>query len=163
MALAARVEQLSRRGRELSPDQFATWLIGEVARIHQVVDVAALWVRDDSPYFVLCGFNTWPQSRNARVYPGPFPIVAHPPCGPWGKYSARCVYQSRDDGIAAMALVHRFGGVVEQPVGSQLFRLHGRPGARITQVNQCDWGHPATKATLLYWVDCGEFPHNTDG
>jgi hypothetical protein len=55
-----------------------------------------------------------------------------------------------------MELVHRWGGVVEQPKGSQLFRQYGRGGA-IEEVNQGDYGMKSPgglyirKPTLLYW------------
>lgn len=49
-----------------------------------------------------------------------------------------------------MDLVHKWGGVVEHPVGSALFAVHGM-GGRVNRVNQSDYGHLAKKPTLLYW------------
>jgi len=88
--------------------------------------------------------------KDANKYSGPHPIIAHPPCGPWGKFKA-VSKESKEDGVKAMELVHRWGGVVEQPVGSSLFREHG-DGRRVEVVNQFDFGHMALKPTMLYWV-----------
>lgn len=92
----------------------------------------------------------WDIDRDARTYNGPYPIVAHPPCGPWGKlaWSSR---ESIIDGITAIRMVHRFGGIVEQPLGSQLFAEYGRDGT-VVRVNQSDYGHQSLKPTLLYLV-----------
>jgi hypothetical protein len=49
-----------------------------------------------------------------------------------------------------MEFVHRYGGVVEHPIGSALFAVHGR-GGWIEKVNQHEFAHPALKPTLLYW------------
>ena len=49
-----------------------------------------------------------------------------------------------------MEFVHRFGGVVEQPVGSALFAVSGRTGIA-EKINQWDFGHYSLKPTLLYW------------
>jgi hypothetical protein len=50
-----------------------------------------------------------------------------------------------------MELVHRWGGIVEQPLGSQLFRIAGRAGT-VTRVDQGEYGHVCRKPTLLYEV-----------
>lgn len=143
------VESLGHRQRAATPAPFAVYLRDKI-RAAFGVEPSCLWVLKDSVYQGM-GLDCWPASRNALLYAGPGPIIAHPPCGPWGKYRAKC-HQSREHGIRAMELVHRFGGVVEQPVGSSLFRDHGEPFALIERVNQGDFGHLAEKATLLYWV-----------
>lgn len=113
--------------------------------------VAVLWVERKSPYWRLWPtVELWGRGRDANTYHGPFPIIAHPPCGPWGKYKT-VSQESRSDGIQAMSHVHQWGGIVEQPLGSELFALHGGPG-RIAKVNQGDFGHLALKPTLLYIV-----------
>ena len=47
--------------------------------------VAALFVEDGGAYFGLPHVDPWPESRDARAYAGPLPVVAHPPCQRWGK------------------------------------------------------------------------------
>lgn len=41
--------------------------------------IAALYVEKDGCYFGIDGVDTWDEERDARMYPGPHPIIAHPP------------------------------------------------------------------------------------
>jgi len=66
-----------------------------------------------------------------------------------GRHRWKC-NETIDHGIRAMEYVHRFGGVVEHPVGSHLFKVYGR-GGWTERVNQGDFGHLAVKPTRLYW------------
>lgn len=142
------LENLSHRQRELTPLPFAEWLVERVRVLTGSHSVAALWVRHDSVYFFIPGVECYDITRNARSYTGPYPIIAHPPCGPWGKYAYKS-QQSMLDGQLAMRMVERFGGVVEQPVGSSLFQVG-------EVVNQSDFGHLALKPTKLYWSMGGQ-------
>jgi hypothetical protein len=46
--------------------------------------VAALYIDRRGPYPALVGASMcWTRERDARAYEGPWPVVAHPPCGPW--------------------------------------------------------------------------------
>lgn len=114
--------------------------------------MAVLWVEEKTVYHRLWpAVETWPESRNAMLYTGPWPVICHPPCGPWGFLKWKCVHQSREHGVHAMELVHRWGGVVEQPLGSCLFREHG-DGRAVEVVDQSAYGHMIRKRTQLYWV-----------
>ena len=135
--------------------------------------IAALYVATGGTYFGLEGVDPWDVPRDARLYDGPFPVVAHPPCARWSvlAYSvrARYGYEIGDDGgcfAHALATVRKFGGVLEHPARSIAFgRFHlGRPapwcwqrniwGDWITQVSQTAYGHRAQKRTwLLYHGD----------
>lgn len=137
--------RLSKRHREETPLRFAEYLIA-LARPQ-----AVLWVRENTVYKRWPGLDLWPASRDANRYSGPGRIIAHPPCGPWGKL-AHLSNESKRHGINAMRFVHEYGGVVEQPEGSHLFDEWGRDG-RIIWVNQFDYGHRAMKPTNLYVVD----------
>jgi hypothetical protein len=139
------VENLSHRQRELTPAPFAEYLVSQVRLRNRCADVVVLWVRDDSPYRSMGGVHCYGVLEDAYSYAGPWPVVCHPPSGPWGKYKA-VSKQDPGGGLWAMWLVGQYGGVVEQPVGSRLF-----DGGQV--VNQWDWGHPAQKATKLFWVD----------
>lgn len=127
----------------------------------------ALYVDPRGPYPALLGVDScWDQRRDARSYGGPNPIIAHPPCGPWGRL--KHLYQGDEHDCAPRALeqVRAFGGVLEHPAGSQLWqqdaalKLHlGRFGAWCDQhggfcmvVDQVEWGHVARKRTWLYIV-----------
>jgi hypothetical protein len=67
----------------------------------------------------------------------------------------------------ALASVRQFGGVLEHPKGSTLFRSYDLPlpghlpdafGGITIEVRQCDWGHVARKWTWLYVVGCRDLP-----
>jgi len=137
--------------RRRTPPGFARYLVNGVLRMHPALHVAVLWVDHRTSYsFIWPLVELWGERRDARKYVGPWPVVCHPPCGPWGrlKWASR---ESREHGILAMELVQRWGGVVEQPLGSSLFREYG-DGLAVQMINQRDFGHRALKPTLLYWV-----------
>lgn len=144
-------ENLSRKQRQATPPRFAAYLVNRVREIFDVHQIAALWVAETTVYRRIMGVDCWPLSRNAFLFQGPGPVVCHPPCGAWGKHRHNC-FHGLDGGIAAMEFVHRFGGVIEQPLGSRLFDVYGL-GGRIEAVNQSDFGHRSLKPTLLYWID----------
>lgn len=128
-------------------------------------DVSALYVDPRGPYPKLLA-DCWDESRDARLYAGPNPVVAHPPCGPWGNLRQLTVpgRKRRDESSCAAPSVvatRRWGGVLEQPAGSILFREFGLPspgdgpdahGGWSYEVAQVAWGHVARKKTWLYVV-----------
>lgn len=126
------------------------------------INVAALYVDPRGPYPKLLGPEyCWDEARDARTYAGPWPVVAHPPCGPWGQLRHLYKGDQSDCAIRAVEQVRRFGGVLEHPAGSQLWRHCGlpRPGGFLDEdgnftleVEQCAWGHPARKRTWLFLV-----------
>jgi hypothetical protein len=135
--------------------------------------IAALYVETDGCYFGLDGVDPWDAERDARGYPGPHPVVAHPPCKRWGRYwsggpSARVRRHLGDDlGCFASALwaVRTFGGVLEHPEASKAWEYFGLKtpprsgswvwadalGAWTCCVEQGHYGHKARKATWLYY------------
>lgn len=50
--------------------------------------VAALYVDAKGPYMTDPRVDPWPESRDARRYAGPWPVVAHPPCNLWVNFAA---------------------------------------------------------------------------
>lgn len=48
--------------------------------------IAALFVQRGGVYFGLPDVDPWDEQRDARLYAGPLPVVAHPPCQRWGRY-----------------------------------------------------------------------------
>lgn len=134
-------------------------------------DVAALFVEAGGAYYGVPGVATWPAARDAREYPGPCPVVAHPPCERWGRLWHACRPNTRhrkgEDGgcfAAALGAVRRWGGVLEHPAGSAAWRAHGlahpppaggwvaadADGGWTCRVEQGHYGHLARKATWLY-------------
>lgn len=136
--------------------------------------IAALFVETDGCYFGLDGVDTWDELRDARLYTGPWPVVAHPPCQRWGRFwhgSTRKPHQFKlgDDGgcfESALASVRRWGGVLEHPCDSHAWRHFGLiPPKRFTgwspagdglghtcYVEQGHYGHMSRKPTWLYAV-----------
>lgn len=145
---------------------------GAAAEVGRVITVAALYVERGGPYWNLPGVDPWDVERDARLYAGPHPVVAHPPCERWGRYwfggpTARDRRTLGDDGgcfAAALAAVRRWGGVLEHPEASHAWRAFGliRPlrgggwsvaddfGGWTCCVEQGAYGHRARKATWLY-------------
>lgn len=121
--------------------------------------IAALFVCRSSPYWSIPGVDCYDAIRDARTYAGPFPVVAHPPCRGWGNYRHKSKHtpEELDLGRWAVGAVRRFGGVLEHPAGSMLWRDQGlpRPGGSdgagfCMGVQQFDFGHRALKPTWLY-------------
>lgn len=134
--------------------------------------VAALYVQTGGVYYGLPDVDPWDEARDARLYAGPWPVVAHPPCQRWCRFAKgiekQWGYRVGDDNgafEAALRAVHRYGGVIEHPAGSLAWDyfwlpkpvssegwtmlLHGDDGASC-YVEQGRYGHPMRKATWLY-------------
>jgi hypothetical protein len=142
--------------------------------------IAALFVETGGCYFGLPDVDPWDEPRDARLYGGPHPVVAHPPCQRWGKmWFGQPLTVKRtgvrkklgDDGgcfLAALTAVRRFGGVLEHPERSHAWEAFGlnkppREGGWVAAdflggwtccVEQGRYGHYARKATWLYAVGC---------
>lgn len=132
--------------------------------------VAALFVQTNGTYYGLECVDPWDESRDARLYPGPFPVVAHPPCSSWcrlaGLVEARWGHKRGEDGgcfKAALHAVRTYGGVLEHPAYSDAWAAFDLPkpsrsggwqkgmcGGWSCHVEQGRYGHPAKKATWLY-------------
>ncbi len=122
--------------------------------------IAALYVDPRGPYPRMAGVDAWDVARDATTYAGPHSVVAHPPCGPWGKL--RHLSRHDDPRLAPIAVrqVRRWGGVLEHPAGSKLWDACHLPrpgvvdawGGVTIEVCQVDWGHACRKRTWLYIV-----------
>jgi hypothetical protein len=135
--------------------------------------IAALFVETGGGYFNLPGVDPWDIERDARKYAGPHRVVAHPPCQRWGRLGAANYVRwggehnrpGNDGGCfyAAMKAVERHGGVLEHPALSHAWTTFGlarpnktgwkeSPNGWVCEVWQSAYGHPANKATWLYFV-----------
>ena len=142
--------------------------------IVEPITVAALYVQPRGAYAGVPGVDLWDEARDARLYAGPYPVVAHPPCSRWcrlaGLVEARWGHKRGDDGgcfAAALASVRAWGGVLEHPAYSDAWDAFDLPkppraggwvrslfGGWSCHVEQQRYGHPAKKATWLYAVGC---------
>lgn len=137
--------------------------------------VAALYIDRRGPYPSMPDVDCWDAERDARNYRGPHPIVAHPPCGPWGQLAHLCTRQDPALAPLAVAQLIRWGGVLEHPANSKVFRHLGMPlpgdeprtiNGRVVwsmKVDQCLFGHVCRKPTVLLFADVppdsiGELP-----
>lgn len=124
--------------------------------------VSVLFAHSDSYYFNLDGVDVFDKKRNALTYKGGTPIVAHPPCRAWGRlrWNAKPELGEKDLAIWAVNQIRRFGGVLEHPESSQLWKELSLPfGRNIDQyggftlsVDQFWFGHRSRKRTWLYIV-----------
>jgi len=139
--------------------------------------IAALFVHKNGAYYGIPDVDPWPEDRDARTYPGPHPVVAHPPCNRWSQLARVCAagYGHKfgaDDGCFASALasVRRWGGVLEHPAQSGAWAKYGLPrpssggwqrglcGGWSTHVEQGWYGHLAQKPTWLYAFGVSRLP-----
>lgn len=134
--------------------------------------IAALFVQKDGCYFGLDNVDPWPEERDARLYHGPHPVVAHPPCQLWGALAA--VNYARwggehnrpaNDGLcfaSALMCVDTYGGVLEHPAKTRAWKQYGLKKPEgigweksgdgwVCEVWQSAYGHRANKATWLYY------------
>jgi len=119
--------------------------------------VAALYVDPAGPYGDIAA-EVYDQDRDAQTFPGGMPVVAHPPCGMWGKLAWRCKQDNKGLGIHAVQVVRECGGVLEHPVGSRLFAECGisvdgvldQWGGYTIRAEQLGWGHRGRKDTIFY-------------
>ena len=136
--------------------------------------VAALYVETGGVYFGLDDVDPWDEARDARLYAGPWPVVAHPPCQRWCRFAKGIARQYPDKQVgqdggcfeAALAAVRRFGGVLEHPADSLAWDAFHLPKPASSQgwtaslmeygascyIEQGQYGHPMRKATWLYAV-----------
>jgi hypothetical protein len=132
--------------------------------------VAALYVDPKGVYAGLSGVEVWDEARDARLYDGPWPVVAHPPCARWCRLAGFVEYRGgaargADGGCfaAALAAVRTYGGVLEHPAHSAAWATFGlvEPSVRIgwtgcldggwvTVIEQGQYGCSVAKPTWLY-------------
>lgn len=136
--------------------------------------IAALYVIPDGVYSGRPDVECWDEAKDARKYPGPHPVVAHPPCQLWGAF-AKINFQrwggehnrpGNDGGcfLSALISVREFGGVLEHPANSAAFSRFGlqrpprgggwkmiRSNEWVCEVCQSNYGHRAMKKTWLFF------------
>jgi hypothetical protein len=107
------------------------------------VRVAALYVLARSSYYAeIEGVDLWPMRRDARLYSGPWPVVAHPPCGHWIEHPA---------GSKLWAFMRLPEPWPYKPRRSPSEALRDDYGGLSIEVRQAWWGDKRGKLTWLYF------------
>lgn len=145
----------------------------------EAMDVAALYIDPHGPYVQMSGVDCWDESRDARNYEGPWPVVAHPPCQLWGPFApinfkrwGGAHNQPGNDGgkfAHALRCVREYGGVLEHPAFSRAwheFDLAAPAGGKgwirclsnewVCEIWQSAYGHRARKRTWLLYSGAQE-------
>lgn len=133
--------------------------------------VAALYVDPAGVYSGLEGVEVWDEARDARLYEGPWPVVAHPPCARWCQLAPmnaaiNGLAVGADGGCfeAALDAVRTYGGVLEHPAFSYAWPHFGLPKPQTNggwsstlggegwscYIEQGAYGHVIRKPTWLY-------------
>jgi hypothetical protein len=141
--------------------------------------IAALFVTKGGTYYGLPDVDPWDEERDARLYAGPHPVVAHPPCARWSRLAGFVEhvhgYKRGEDGgcfEAALRAVRTYGGVLEHPAYSTAWDHFGLPkpkaragwtltfdGDASCYVEQGRYGElPVKKATWLYAYGVDDLP-----
>lgn len=132
--------------------------------------VPVLFTRSNSSPYLALGCDCYDMKRNALTWPGGRPAIYHPPCRSWGKLSHMAKPRDGERELAHWAMHHvrGFGGVLEHPITSRLWKEAGclgwgvrdRWGGVLVPVAQSAFGHRAPKHTGLYMVgiDIPEVP-----
>lgn len=135
--------------------------------------VAALFVETNGVYFDLEGVDPWDIKRDATLYAGPYPVIAHPPCQLWGamanvnyaRWGGEHNRPGNDGGTFASAMRScvQWGGVLEHPAKTKAWDAYGIPKPHgigwqriglhewVCEVWQSAYGHKARKATWLLY------------
>ena len=126
-----------------------------------LLPVTVLYTMPRSVYLTLPGVDCWDAKRDARKWPGGTPVVAHPPCAPWCqlRWVSKIRPGQKQFGRHAVRMIRRWGGVLEQPARSDLFRNQhipvpgqGKALSYTIEVNQVWMGHQCEKKTWL-WIE----------
>lgn len=118
---------------------------------------------DQESNYKKIGQEVYDINRNALTCHSTSPAIYHPPCKSWSrlKHFAKFSPGERWLGVWAVIRCRKYGGIVEQPDGSNLFKrmncaLPGNGldqwGGQVIVINQVKWGHVAQKRTMLYLV-----------
>lgn len=138
--------------------------------------ISALYVSPKGHYVNRPDIDAWDEQRDARLYQGPHPVVAHPPCQLWVNLAAvnwkrygrqrPAWYPNGSDGGCfrhALISVLTYGGVLEHPAFTHAWDHFGlmRPegqgwldagGYWTCEVWQSAYGHRAQKRTWLLYA-----------
>lgn len=129
-------------------------------------EVAVLCSDPRGPYPAM-GVDCYDVGRDARTFAGGKAVIAHPPCGPWGRMKGLCTKQDATLGPYCVRQVRRWGGVLEHPAHSGLWTHEKMPppgflpdafGGITLAVSLNRFGATVHKPTWLYIVGADDWP-----
>ncbi len=122
--------------------------------------IAVLFARSDSIYKGIPGCDVFDIDRDALTFSGGMPVIAHPPCRSWGRLAHMAKPRPGERELAPWAVdqIRKWGGVLEHPVTSRLWKEKPLPGPGERDqfggfsivVPQYWFGHRCEKMTSLY-------------
>jgi hypothetical protein len=124
-----------------------------------------LFARSDSHYKNYPNLEVFDADRNALSCKDETASIYHPPCRAWGqlKHFAKPRPGERKLAIWSLLRINKFGGVLEHPANSELFKKYYLLMNKgfVLDLEQVWFGHKARKPTKLYIVgiDRSELPH----
>ena len=123
------------------------------------IDVAALFVREDSPYKAIPHVDCFDRERDGLTFKGSVPVICHPPCRRFGKLRHFSKASISEERLAHFSVerVRLNGGILEHPVDSKLWIDAELPypgdydefGGWTLEVAQNMFGHRARKMTFF--------------
>lgn len=126
--------------------------------------IPVLFTSDNSLYKQDSRFDCWDAQRNALTWQGQEPAIYHPPCRLFSRMKAFSTAGKCEKflGYWAIMSARKFGGIVEHPKGSDLWKEMGvnlsgkvdEHGGFLISVDLNWFGFPARKSTYLYIVGC---------
>lgn len=123
--------------------------------------ITVLYTQKNSVYNQL-GTDNWDKKRDAKNWQGGNAVIAHPPCRAWGNFKqwAKPEPGEKELAIHALEMVRKYGGILEHPVRSKLWKQFKLPtginrdeyGGWTLNIDQKWFGHRAKKNTNLYII-----------
>lgn len=112
--------------------------------------IPILFCESNSVYKTIPGADVFDAERNALTWKGNSPGVFHPPCRLWSRLRSFSTADLSEKflGLWAIEMVNTYGGVLEHPSGSSLFKYVDKK--HLISVDQSWFGHPCRKRTYLY-------------
>lgn len=121
--------------------------------------ISALCVAPRSIYKSFEQVECFDRRRNVVTFTSNTPIVAHPPCRAWSRFTrqqAKPEPGEKDLGPLCVGFLRECGGVLEHPAHSHLWEHCKLPYPNESkgslwcmEVHQAWWGHPLRKKTWL--------------
>jgi hypothetical protein len=119
--------------------------------------IAILCADEKSNYFK-CSYDLdiYTISRSALNFTGTNKVICHPPCAQFSRMKAFSKKNVNHLELAKFCVetILKNGGILEQPMGSNMFKFFGLDYKKVYSVNQSWWGFRCTKKTILYFEQC---------